>query len=332
MSKLSLPTIIVAALVVLILLFQLFTFQVSFNETALRVRLGEATAQSVINRDGNQPGLKFRWPWPVDQIKRYDRRLRTLDTPETEVKTRDGRNVIVGTYAIWRIADPLLFYQRARPEKAAENQMRSRLSQAQAAVIGQKQLDYFVNLDRDQVDQNYTELLSEMKSTVAPSLLADYGIEVAQMGVRRISLPQEVTKEVFNAMIQERKQTAARYREEGKSRAEAIKKRAESDAEAIIAFAARKAQDIRSIGIQATTEIFKQIRPEDQPFYEFLRILDGIKASLNENTTIFIDDKWPFWSVLTSPPTTPGQIPTMLAPTPTPSMSDQAPDQSGHGG
>lgn len=302
MAKVSIPTLIVALLMIFILLTFAFTYQVDFYESAVEVRLGRADDESVINADGQDPGLKLRWPWPVESIETYDMRLRTLDTPETEVKTIDGKNLIVGTYAVWRIADPLQFFNRVKTVARAENQMRSRLSQVQAAVIGRKSLPYFVNLDRELVDANYAELLDEMRAGVAEGLRRDYGIHVHEVGIRRISLPSEVTKDVFESMIQDRRTLAARYREEGKSRAEAIKARARADAKQILAFADRKAQEIRSAGIQASTRILARIDEADREFFEWLRWLDALQAALSQRTTIFIDQDWPFFDPFVNPP------------------------------
>jgi len=296
MTRVSIPTLIIALLVVFILLTFACTHQVAFYQAVVKVRFGQA--QETITT----PGLKFRWPWPIESIEEYDVRLRTLDTPETEVKTVDGKNVILGTYAVWKIEDPLRFYTSVRTVARAEEQMRTRIAQAQAAVIGQKTLADFVNLDRELLEATYSRLLDEMRGRVAGGLAADYGIRVTDLGIRRISLPKEVTREVFKSMIQDRKRLATKYREEGKSRAEAIKARAEADAKQILAFADWKAQQIRSAGVQATTRILEKINASDREFFEWLRWLDALRTALQQRTTIFIDQNWPFFQPFVNPP------------------------------
>ncbi len=291
----SLTTLIVAVPVVLILLLAASTYQVAFNQVAVKVRFDEG---AVIR----EPGLKWKWPWPIEHVQHYDRRLQTLDTPETEIKTIDGKNVIVGAYALWTIEDPLQFYRRVRTVDEAEKQMRSRISQAQAAVIGQSNLSDFVNLDAALVEQKYDAMLQRMRETVAPGLLADYGIRVAELGLRRISLPRETTQEVFNSMRAERNKLAARFREEGKSQAEGIKARANSEAKQILEFANSKAQEIKSAGVQASTRIYEQIAAEDAEFFEWLRWLDALRASLAQKTTIFLDQNSPLFGPFVHPP------------------------------
>lgn len=300
MSRLSLPTLIIAGLVVAILLTFMCTYQVNFYEVAVKVRLGQADEDSVIW----EPGLKAKWPRPIERVVKYDTRLRTLDTPETEIKTIDGKNVIVGSYAVWKVAKPLRFYNRARTIETAESQMRSRISQAQAAVIGKSRLSDFVNLDRTRVDENYRTLFASLRDAVHDKLLTDYGIEVTQIGIRRISLPKETTQQVFESMRQERNRLATEYREEGKSEAQAIVARAEAEAKAIQAFANRLAQEIKSAGVQAATNIFQRIEAQDREFFEWLRWLDALKAALAQETTIFLDQHWPrpMYDAFTNPP------------------------------
>lgn len=249
-----------------------------------------------------EPGLKFRWPWPVDRVQAYDVRLRTLDTPETEIKTVDGKNVIVGAYAIWRIADPLKFYTSVRDVAKAEVQMRSRLAQTKAAVIGQSTLGEFVNLDVEQKDASYDRILAALLEGVAPSLLRDYGIEVKRVSIRRVSLPKETTQQIFESMKQERNRQAATYRQEGQSRAEAIKARAQAEADSILAFAKTRAQAIESAGTRAATKILQKIPPEDVQFFEWLRWLDALRAALSQRTTIFLDQNSPLFAPFVEPP------------------------------
>ncbi len=300
MRKVSIPTVAIGALVVLILLSFFFVTQVSFSQVGVRVRLGRADQRSVLDK----PGPYFHWPSPIESIWVYDQRLQTLDTPETEIKTIDGKNVIIGCYAVWTIQDPLRFYTRVpRHEPAeAEKQMRARLSQVQAAVIGQRTLAHFVNLNAEETEKNYNTLLQEMHDRVAPALLADYGIDVKQIGLRRISLPKEVTQKVFEAMRQERIELAERYRSEGQSRANAISARAEAEANQILAFTDARAADIRSAGQRAAAEIYAKIPAADQEFFEWLRWLDALKAALQQKTTFFLDEKNPFFGPFVHPP------------------------------
>jgi membrane protease subunit HflC len=298
MSKVSIPTLLIALLVVLILLAYMCTFQVAFHEVAVKTRFSQANEGSIIR----EPGLRFKWPWPIEAVETYDIRLRTLDIPETEIKTSDGKNLIVGSYAVWTIEDPLRFYTGVRSVLEAEKQMRQRISGAQAAVVGQSSLADFVNLDSQQVEASYDRILGQMRASAAPGLRAQYGVDLKRLGVRRISLPKEATQQVFASMIQERNKLAARYKQEGRSKADGIKARAEASSKQILAFAERRAQEIRSAGVQASSRILGQIPAADRSFFEWLRWLDATRAALQQKTTIFLDEKSPFFDVFVHPP------------------------------
>jgi len=298
MSKVSIPTLFVAGLVVLVLLTFAFAFEVRFSEVAVKVRLGEASESSIVK----EPGLYFRLPWPIETIERYDKRLRNMDVPETELKTFEGKNVILNSYAIWKIEDPLQFYIRARTVREAQQQMRGRINTALSIAIGKRNLSDFVSLVERQVDDTYKSLEIDMLAELGDGLKDDFGIRLLSVGIRRISLPKAVTQKVFESMRSERDKIATQYRSEGKARAKTIEENANAAKDTILAFAQRKAQEIRSIGTQASTRILEQIPEQDREFFEWLRWLDGIKAALQQRTTILLDQDTLFSEVFYRPP------------------------------
>lgn len=285
MRRFPLPTVITALLLVAALLIFAVTFEVRFSEQAVVVRWGRADAGSVVK----DAGLHFRWPYPVESVQHYDTRLRVLDTAETEIKTADGQNLIIGCFALWRIADPLQFYVRIPREDDAEGVLRTRLDQVRQRVLGQHQMADFVNLDAELIERNYEKLHQELLDGAAGELRTDYGIELVRFGLRRISLPENATEKVQEAMRQEREQLAEKFRQEGKAIAAAIKSAAESARDQILHFADRRATEIENEGVRATERIYAQIRPEDSEFFIWLRTLEALEAALKTRTTIFLD-------------------------------------------
>ncbi len=283
MKRIPLPTVITAIVLVLILVIYAITYQVRFSESVVLVRFGKPRA--VVS----EPGLKFKWPPPVETVQHFDTRLRVLDTPETEIKTRDGQNVIVGCFAVWKIADPLLFYKRVPLARTADEKLKDRINESRAKVIGQHEMADFVNLDADLVHRSYDKIEQEILADAAPGIRTDYGVELKRVGIWRISLPEEATASVQKSMTQERKRMAARYREEGESIKQAIVARAKSWSKQILAFADRKAGEIKAAGIRASQRVFEQIPKQDTDFFIWLRWLDGLKAALKTKTTIFLD-------------------------------------------
>jgi membrane protease subunit HflC len=285
MRRVPIPSLIVATVVVAVLVVYAVTFQVRFSQVAVRVLLGKADQSSVV-RD---PGLYLRWPWPIESIVKYDKRYHVLDTPESEIKTKDGKNIIVACFAVWRIARPLDFKIAVETERRAEGFLRARINETRSAIIGKTEMSRFVSLDASELEQSHAEIERQMLALAAKPILDEWGIEVKSIGIRRISLPEEVSKKVFESMIQERQALAARYREEGTAEAETIKAEAESAKSQILAFARRKAQEIESAGVRAATKTLEQINAEDKDFFIWLRRLDALKAALQERSTIFFD-------------------------------------------
>lgn len=297
MKHVSLPTLLIALLVVVILVAYWVTFEVSFHDVVIRIRLGKAGPTSVID----DPGLRFRWPL-IDNIVRYDTRIQVLDTPETEIKTNDGKQVIIGAYALWKVADPLVFYRSVTTFDEGIRDMRPRVTQALTAVVGRNALSDFVGLNPDVVDANYDRILGEVQDQLAADFMKDYGVKLEEIGIRRISLPQQTTQRIFESMQQERNKLATSLREQGKAEAAAIVARAQSEARQIREFARRRAQEIKSTGYQAAKEILAQIEQGDREFFEWLRWLDALQAALSQQTTIFIDQNWPLFGPFVNPP------------------------------
>ncbi len=298
MKKVPFPSLIVALIVVAALVTYAVTFQVRFSQVAVRVLLGNADEGSVI-RD---PGLYAKWPWPIETVVKYDKRFKVLDTPESEIKTADGKNVVVGCFAVWRIAQPLEFKIAVETERRAEELLRARINETRSSIIGKHDMSEFVSLDAEQLESSHEEIERQMLALAGPAILDEWGIEVVRIGVRRISLPEEVSQKVFESMIQEREALAARYREEGAALAETIKAEAESAKNQILAFAQSKAQEIESKGTRAATRTLAQISKEDEPFFIWLRHLDALKAILQERTTIFFDSETELFKDFAKPP------------------------------
>jgi membrane protease subunit HflC len=290
MRRIPIPTVLTAAALVVVLVVWAVTFQVGFADAAVKVRFGRVDDRSVIDgRDPNNWGLHLKWPPPFEVVQKYDTRMRVLDTPETELKTQDGHNVIVGCYAIWRIADPLLYFKRVRNDARAMELLRARVNESRSIVLGRHSLGELVNLDAGAVDRSHAQIQSELRDHAAPGIRSDYGVELVQVGMRRVSLPTEATQKVQEAMVQERERLATTFREEGKAIASSIKAGAEEARKQILQFAERRAKEIESEGVQASTRILAQIAPEDSEFFLWLRSLDALEVMLKSKSTIFLD-------------------------------------------
>jgi membrane protease subunit HflC len=230
-----------------------------------------------------------------------------LETQEAEAKTSDAKQLIMGCFAIWRIDDPLKFYIRVVTVPQAEEQLRSRINEVRDAIVGLYSLSDFVNLDAQQLEESHKKIEDDMLAAARDRIKNDYGVDLIRVGIRRISLPEQVTQKVFEAMIEERGREATRYSQAGAARAKAIEAEAQAQADQILSFARTKAQEIESEGIQAATRMLGEIGEQDREFFVWLRQLDALKAALKEKATIFLDTSTELMRPFVEPPA-PGAI------------------------
>jgi membrane protease subunit HflC len=265
----------------------LFTFQVPQSEVAVVTTFGKITGQPC------QPGLHLRWPWPVQQINRFDTRIQNFQDKFQESMTADNINLITTVYAGWRISNPSDFLNsfQGGSVATAQNQLESLLRSANMTAVSRHNLSDFVNADPallkfDEIQRNIEEMVREELRT------NNYGIQIEFLGLKGIELPQAVTEAVFMRMKSERQVLISQANNLGN--AEAIKIRANADRQANITLANAKADAdrIKGLGVAEaakTLPIFQQ-NPELEVF--MLRI-DALKASLNQKATLIFDQRTP---------------------------------------
>jgi membrane protease subunit HflC len=270
----------------------LFTYQVNFDEAALVTTFGRATQQSVINRNGDQAGLHLKWPWPIQTVFRMDRRYFVLEDRLEQQETKDRHVVIAKAFAVWRIDDPLQFHRMFRSNLEAESFLKERL-RATKAEISRFTFDDLTNADPQKLRLAEVQqaLFDRMRSDLAAHAC---GIEVVDMDISRIHLPEQITRSVFSRMKQTRQRFAQNARSEGKAIAQSITAETTSDKQRIMAFADRIAQNILAQGDAAAAQYYAEYN-QDPDFALFLRKLEALEKSLKTNTTFVLDtDSEPF--------------------------------------
>ncbi len=264
-----------------LLLAHMFFYQVRYDQVAVRTTFDKADAASV----QESPGLKWRWPWPINKVALYSKRLQVLEDKIEELQTADGKSVIVRTYLTWRIADPLSFYVTLKDPAEANRQLSSRLREIRG-LISRYQFDELVNVDREKLK------LADIEQQAADALgtaleQAGYGIRVESVGIHKIILPESTTQKVFETMIAARERLAENALQEGQAQASAIRSEATSARERILAFAERKAQTIRSQGDREAAEQYESFAKNEE-FAIFLRKIEALRKMLDHNTTFVL--------------------------------------------
>lgn len=273
--------LLVGLLIGAVLLSHMFFYQVRYDQVAVRTTFDKADEASV----QETPGLKWRWPWPINKVTLYPKRLQLLEDKIEELQTADGKSVIVRTYLTWRITDPLRFYITLKAPSEAALQLSSRLREVRGLISGYR-FDELVNLDPAKLK------LAAIEQQAAESLgaaldQAGYGIAVESVGIHKIILPEATTEKVFETMIASRQRLAENALQEGQAQASAIRSEAISARDRILAFADRRAQAIRAEGDrEASTQYQTFARNEE--FAIFLRKVEALKKMLDHNTTFVL--------------------------------------------
>ncbi|MEI8226743.1 MAG: protease modulator HflC [Planctomycetota bacterium] len=273
--------ILIGVALVALLLSHMFLYQIRYDQVAVRTMFDKADDGSV----QDTPGLKWRWPWPINKVTLYSKRLQVLEDKIEELQTADGKSVIVRTYLTWRIANPLDFYVTLKDPAEASRQLSSRLREIRG-LISRYRFDELVNVDRSKlklaaIEADATSMLDKALAE------AGYGIKVESVGVHKIILPEATTGKVFDTMIAARERLAENALQEGQAQASAIRSEATSARERILAFADRKAQAIRSQGDREAAVHYESFAKNEE-FAIFLRKIDALRKMLDHNTTFVL--------------------------------------------
>ena len=288
MTSLQVATrVLIALVVVTVLGCAMFSFQVASNESAVLTRFGSPT------RTLTDPGLYFKWPWPVDTVHRFDRRLAFYDTRLSEALTQDKRNVILPVFLAWRVEDPLKFLQALGTPAAVPAKLDSLATSARNALLGRYDFQELVSTDPAKL--KLEELERRLAETIRPQALSAFGLAIEQVGVKRIALPEANTLYVFERMKAERGQYAAKFRAEGRREAEELRAKTDAERTVLLAEAQKFAEETRGKAEADAARIYAEAHAQDPKFYTFLRELETLRKVTRENTTLILDtDTAPF--------------------------------------
>jgi len=249
-------------------------------------------------------GLGIKFPLPINDVVRVDKRLLVYDTMATEYLTKDTNNLVAQCYALWQVTSPQLMLQRLGDRPSAEQKLDEHLSSALGAAFSRYDFKELVNVEQGQVQID--RMLGEVQQAVDQVVQErQYGIKVAAVEMTRLSYPEATLESVFQRMREERKAVAEGYRAEGRSAAQKIKSEADKKSKAILAEANQKADAIRGEAEREAAKIFAQSYRGNPGFWRYWRKLQAMEATIDSDTTIYLTPDIELWSPLTTPP--PGQ-------------------------
>ena len=258
------------------------------------------------------PGLNYKLPF-VQNVVYFDKRVLDFDAQRSEVPTLDQKQVDLDAFARYRIVDPLLFFQRVRDETLLRQQLGNIINGHLFQVFGNVPLSQVLSGERAQLMTRITENVNAEGKRL--------GIDVIDVRVKRVDLPEENSQAIFRRMQTQREQEARKIRAEGGRDAQAIRADADKRVRVIVAEAQRRAQILRGEGEAEATRIFNAAYAKDPAFFDFFRSLQAMGKGLTGETTRYVGppdgEFFRFFGSMSGAPA-PGDAPASGPPKPAP--------------
>jgi len=269
--------VVIGVIVGALVLFSLSAFTVDQRQRAIVFQLGE------IKELIEAPGLHFKWPL-IQNVRYFDTRILTWDDPEPQrFITIENKPVLVDAFVKWRIVDVTKYYVSvAGDEVAAARRINQTVNGLLREEFGKRTVHDVVSGERDEIMNNVREKVDLDVSGL--------GIQVVDVRLKRVDLPQEVSVDVYRRMESERKRVASELRSNGSAEAEKIRADAEKQREIIIAEAYRDAQRIKGEGDAKAAAIYARAFNENPEFYAFYRSLEAYRASFKSRSDVLVLD------------------------------------------
>ena len=266
---------IIGALLLALLLVN-STYIVNESQVALLFQLGRIQTADI------GPGLHFKIPL-VQNAVIFDRRILTLDAPPERYLTSEKKDVNVDFFAKWRIKDVRLFYTTTLGEElSAQQRLGPILMEGLRNQISQRTLRETVSDARSSMTKSLVDTANEAAKTL--------GIEIVDVRIKRIDLPEEVSESVYNRMRAERSRVATQLRSQGTEASETIKANANRERQVVLAEAERDAQRLRGEGDAEAAQIYAQAYGADPEFYGFYRSLEAYRRAFARGDSVLVLD------------------------------------------
>ncbi len=266
--------LVLAGALALVVLASMSLFTVDQRERAIVFQLGEV--REVIAT----PGLHFKWPL-IQNVRYFDARILTLDTPDAErFITSEKKNLLVDTFVKWKINDTRQYYISVGDEVQAQTRILQTVNATLREEVGKRTVHEVVSEDRDSIMTSVRERANQDAKKI--------GVEIIDVRLKRVDLPQEVSESVYKRMDAERKSVANQLRSEGFSEAERIRAEADKEREVIIANAYKEAQRLKGEGDAKAAAAYAQAYSQNAEFYAFYRSLEAYRSSFKDRSDLLV--------------------------------------------
>lgn len=244
----------------------------------------DETKQILITRFGQvvrvekNPGLHVKLP-VIDIVNTFDDRVLDYDSAPQEIITADKKTMVIDNYAKWKISDLVKFYGSV----GSEYQAKLRLDDIVYSILREKLGRY--NLD-EIVSPKRAKIMDEVASFSREKMMADYGIEVIDVRIKRADLPKENEKHIYERMQAEREKQAKQYRAEGREEESKIMAEADMKQQIILSEAMKEATSVRGAGDAEALKIYAEAFSKDPEFYSFFRTMQAYEEMITKDDTL----------------------------------------------
>jgi membrane protease subunit HflC len=263
----------IIAVVVALIIAATSLFTITEAEVALRTEFG-----AIMGLDYS-PGLHWKWPW--DQVVKFDRRILSESYTGETFLTNDNRGLIVDFYVKWKVKDASRYFQATGgSEELAGQRIAEIVKDGIKSVVAQRTLEQIVSAERAAVTG---EMIGQAGRNVS-----NLGIDLVDVRVQRIDLPDDVSTRVYESMKQNFVKIASKLRAEGQSASVRIRAAAERSRTEILADAERDALRVRGDGDATATQTYSKAYSKDPEFYAFYRSLQAYERSLGKDGDLLV--------------------------------------------
>lgn len=252
-------------------------FVVKETERAVMLQFGNIVETDI------PPGLHFKVPY-VNSVRKFDARILTVDATPQRYLTLEQKALLVDSYAMWRIIDVDRFYTATSGDETRANALLAqRVNDGLRNKFGERDLQEVVSGQRDAL---MNELTTELNTYVAD----EYGIEVIDVRVKRIDLPDDVRSSVYERMTSERQREAQQLRSRGNELAIGIEADADRQEAVLLVQAYRDSERIRGDGDASAAAIYSAAYTQDPEFYSFTRSLNSYRDTFSSKSDVMVLD------------------------------------------
>lgn len=279
-------TLLIVLIVAILFLANLSLFIVDETKQAIVLQFGKPI------RTISEPGLNWKIPF-IQNVVFFEDRLLVYDAAPTEIITKDKKTLIVDNYARWKIIEPLIFLQTVRDLNGAQARLDDIIYSELRVDLGLFDMSEIVSERREGIMKRVTEISNEKANT--------YGIEIVDVRIKRVDLPPENEKFIFDRMRAERERIAKQYRAEGQEESAKIIAETEREKTVILAEAYKIAQTLKGEGEAESVKIYAESFNQDPEFYKFYRTLEAYRLTFKDKTTVLLSTDSEFLKYLSKP-------------------------------